>query len=199
MIFQYNLMVKQMKWLKIDYKRINKQKISIAIGLILAIFLGYILYKNMDNSSLITWISNIKVNLEGKHIQFLANHLLVLALLIFSAFLLIETITFRIYLILELACVSYGLLLFISVFKLPGLIYGVLYMILTKFIYLLALSIIFKKIKILRRSIITNQIDPKFKQNYYGVLLAIAIVILNDLFLFWLGSFIMLKLSFIIT
>lgn len=181
-------------------KLTKKQRKILVIFLTIGLVLGFILSKKIDDPTLIESITNISSSLENNHINFILLHILVLAILIASSLMVIGIFLFPLYFLFELTCISYSIFTFISIFHLSGLIYGILYNIFIKLLYLILLYIIFKNILMIIKSLRQNGEDPNIlKKHYQKVILSILFIFIYDLFLYLLGSTILLKLSFIIT
>ena len=178
----------------------KKQKRVLIIFLGISLVLGYILSKKINNSPLIEDISNITISLENNHINFIFLHILVLSILIASSTVIIGIFLFPIYFLFELSSISYSLFTFISIFHFSGFLYGLLYNFIIKLFYLVALYIIYKNIlRIVKKIRQKCQDSLVFKKCYQNIILGIISIFIYDLFLYLLGSTILLKLSFIIS
>ena len=192
-----------MKQIRTSLNLSKKQKQFLLIILFLGILIGFLLYKKIDQSLVIDNITNIESTLENNRINFLFMHLIVLSLLIASSTLMIGIILFPIYFIMEIATITYSILCFSNAFQISGVLYGIIYNIITKGFYIILLIILTKNIyKIAKMNITTwknkenHQIDSK---EYKKIAILSLSILVYDLFLYLLGSKILLKLSFIIS
>ena len=192
-----------MKQIRTSLNLSKKQKQFLLIILFLGILIGFLLYKKIDQSLVIDNITNIESTLENNRINFLFMHLIVLSLLIASSTLMIGIILFPIYFIMEIATITYSILCFSNAFQISGVLYGIIYNIITKGFYIILLIILTKNIyKIAKMNITTwknkenHQIDSK---EYKKIAILSLSILVYDLFLYLLGSEILLKLSFIIS
>lgn len=176
------LLIKKLKLSK------KEKRLAIFLGIIVLCF-GYILAQeiNIDVST------NILESLQNNHLNFLFIHVVVISILITSALLTKRILLFWLYFIFELSCISYILWEFSNSFFLKGLLYGILYSIVSKLIYFVCLIIIYRSLKL----IIKEQGDLN---KYYKILGAsLLIIIIYDFFLYLWGSSILFKLTFIIS
>lgn len=192
-----------MKQIRTSLNLSKKQKQFLLIILFLGILIGFLLYKKIDQSLVIDNITNIESTLENNRINFLFMHLIVLSLLIASSTLMIGIVLFPIYFIMEIATITYSILCFSNAFQISGVLYGIIYNIITKGFYIILLIILTKNIyKIAKMNITTwknkenHQIDSK---EYKKIAILSLSILVYDLFLYLLGSEILLKLSFIIS
>ena len=192
-----------MKQIRTSLNLSKKQKQFLLIILFLGILIGFLLYKKIDQSLVIDNITNIESTLENNRINFLFMHLIVLSLLIESSTLMIGIVLFPIYFIMEIATITYSILCFSNAFQISGVLYGIIYNIITKGFYIILLIILTKNIyKIAKMNITTwknkgnHQIDSK---EYKKIAILSLSILVYDLFLYLLGSKILLKLSFIIS
>lgn len=192
-----------MKQIRTSLNLSKKQKQFLLIILFLGILIGFLLYKKIDQSLVIDNITNIESTLENNRINFLFMHLIVLSLLIASSTLMIGIVLFPIYFIMEIATITYSILCFSNAFQISGVLYGIIYNIITKGFYIILLIILTKNIyKIAKMNITTwknkenHQIDSK---EYKKIAILSLSILVYDLFLYLLGSKILLKLSFIIS
>ena len=192
-----------MKQIRTSLNLSKKQKQFLLIILFLGILIGFLLYKKIDQSLVIDNITNIESTLENNRINFLFMHLIVLSLLIASSTLMIGIVLFPIYFIMEIATITYSILCFSNAFQISGVLYGIIYNIITKGFYIILLIILTKNnYKIAKMNITTwknkenHQIDSK---EYKKIAILSLSILVYDLFLYLLGSKILLKLSFIIS
>lgn len=191
-------MVDHMKLMKKTLKLNKKQKKIVIFILVMGLITGYILYKKMSPTMLDN-ITNIKSNLENNSLNFIGLHIITLALILASSIFFIGPILFVLYFLWEVSCISFSLISFSSAFQFSGFLYGLLYNILTKLNFIICLIIILKKVTRIIKSIIHKEpFDINIlKKEYRDILIALIAIILYDIFLYFLGSTILLKLCFL--
>lgn len=191
-------MVDHMKLMKKTLKLSKNQKKILAFILITGLIIGYILYKKIS-PAMLDDITNIKSNLENNPLNFIGLHIITLALILASSFFFIGPILFLLYFIWEVACISFSLFIFSSAFQFQGFLYGLLYNILTKLLFIICLIFLFQKITTIIKSILHKEpLDINIlKKEYRHILMAIITIILYDILLYFLGNTILLKLCFL--
>ena len=191
-------MVDHMKLMKKTLKLNKKQKKIVIFILVMGLITGYILYKKMSPTMLDN-ITNIKSNLENNSLNFIGLHIITLALILASSFFFIGPILFVLYFLWEVSCISFSLISFSSAFQFSGFLYGLLYNILTKLNFIICLIIILKKVTRIIKSIIHKEpFDINIlKKEYRDILIALIAIILYDIFLYFFGGTILLKLCFL--
>lgn len=187
-----------MKLMKKTLKLNKKQKKIVIFILVMGLITGYILYKKMSPTMLDN-ITNIKSNLENNSLNFIGLHIITLALILASSIFFIGPILFVLYFLWEVSCISFSLISFSSAFRFPGFLYGLLYNILTKLNFIICLIIILKKVTRIIKSIIHKEpFDINIlKKEYRDILIALIAIILYDVFLYFFGGTILLKLCFL--
>lgn len=179
--------------------KLNKKKQKIlALILIVGLIIGYILYKK-TSPIILDDITNIKSNLENNPLNFIGPHIITLALILSSSIFFLGPILFLLYFIWEVACISFSLFSFSSAFQFQGFLYGLLYNILTKLLFIICLIFIFFQVTKIIKSIIHKEpLDINtLKKEYHHILISIAIIFLYDILLYFFGSTILLKLCFL--
>ncbi len=191
-------MVDHMKLMKKTLKLNKKQKKIVIFILVMGLITGYILYKKMSPTMLDN-ITNIKSNLENNSLNFIGLHIITLALILASSIFFIGPILFVLYFLWEVSCISFSLISFSSAFQFSGFLYGLLYNILTKLNFIICLIIILKKVTRIIKSIIHKEpFDINIlKKEYRDILIALIAIILYDVFLYFFGGTILLKLCFL--
>ena len=191
-------MVDHMKLMKKTLKLNKKQKKIVIFILVMGLITGYILYKKMSPTMLDN-ITNIKSNLENNSLNFIGLHIITLALILASSIFFIGPILFVLYFLWEVSCISFSLISFSSAFQFSGFLYGLLYNILTKLNFIICLIIILKKVTRIIKSIIHKEpFDINtLKKEYRDILIALIAIILYDVFLYFFGGTILLKLCFL--
>lgn len=182
--------------LKLDKKYL---KILLAF-LCLGIFVGFIFYKKIDSTFFIDDIQNIVTNLESVHINFFFLHFIVISILIASSFMIFGVLLFPVYFLWEIICISYSIFIFGEVFGLSGVFFGVFYNLFLKGLWLIVLYLVFKNVYfIIKNNIIHKKDDFSFKKQYQIVFISILIILIYDIFIYFFGNSILLKLTFILT
>lgn len=191
-------MVDHMKLMKKTLKLNKKQKKIVIFILVMGLITGYTLYKKMSPTMLDN-ITNIKSNLENNSLNFIGLHIITLALILASSIFFIGPILFVLYFLWEVSCISFSLISFSSAFQFSGFLYGLLYNILTKLNFIICLIIILKKVTRIIKSIIHKEpFDINIlKKEYRDILIALIAIILYDIFLYFFGGTILLKLCFL--
>ena len=116
--------------------------------MILGFLIAFLLFKNLDTSIFTSNIANIKGTLEENHINYLFLHFIIISFLLASSLIMIGIILFLGYFIFESASISFSLLSFYQTFKIKGLFYGIIYNIINKLIFIICITLIFKKINV---------------------------------------------------
>lgn len=194
-----------MNQIRTSLKKNQKQIKWILFFLFLSFLISYIFFKKVDQSLLIEEIKNIPNYLQNNHINYLFLHFIILAILIASSITIIGFLLFPIYFLFEFSCVFYNILIFTNIYHLSGLLYGILYAILTKLVYLVLLLIIFKKgydlIKVGIRYL-TNKNDTELKsyiiKSGKRIIVYILAIFMNDILIYLFANRLLLKLLFII-
>ena len=194
-----------MNYLRTSIKN-NKKYFKFLIFLFLLGFLiGFMLYKKLDNDLFLKEIKNISTYLSQNNLNYILIHLVFLSLLIVSSVSIIGFVLFPFYIVFESVSITYNILSFTSVFKLNGFIYGLLYNLLSKGVFILFLLLIFKKIIDNMKSLIyffKNRNSQDFYNNIFNnikkVGLYLLIIIVNDVLIYLFLNLILSKLVFII-
>lgn len=184
----------------------NKKFLEILLFLFLFGFLiGFFLYMKFDNSKVLEEVQSISLYLDSTRIQYFSIHFLLLSVFITCSFTLIGIILFPLYFIFEGICIIYHILTFTSIFHLSGLFYSILFHIFIKGFYLFLMIFLFKtilnivKIVILRLKNVEEEQSTIFLAKYIRrIVFLILCVLLNDLFIYFLGNKILCWFLFII-
>ncbi len=173
---------------------------KILIISLLGFFLGIIFFKKLSNETLLNEILNIENLLTNTHINYLPSHFLILSFLSLASLIGLYSFIVPLYLIFEFACISYNILIFTSSYHFKGLIYSLIYNLLTKGFYLILILIIIKKIRILIHSIFKTKetYNNSLIINIKSIKIYLILMILNDILIYLFGSNILLKLSFLL-
>ena len=195
-------MVNKMKFLRTSIK-FNKRKLKFLLFILfLGILMGFFLNLKVDSSEFIKQIQDINVSLQNNHVNFIMIHILVLLFLVSTSFSMVGIVLFFFYFIFEVACISYSSFIFMHVFGFTGLIFGILYNVVTKLFFLICLFAIFNKVYFLVKNKFFNKEDSheqvmqiSFKKKYLEIAICCIGIILYDIFLYFGGSGILLKLT----
>lgn len=164
-------------------------------------FISIIIFYKMDNSHVLEETKNIEDLLKNTHINFLVFHFVILAVLLLSSITIIGFLLFPFYLLFELICIFYNLIIFTRIFYLKGFIFSLFYILITKGVYIILLLIIFKKLINIVKSVIlyksaSTKIDLKVTllQNLKPLIFSAFFIFLNDILLYFVGNKILFKL-----
>ena len=193
-----------MNYLKITFKSNYKYFKTILFFLSIGSILGFFLHSKLNNTNLYQELTNISYYLSNHHLNFLILHLFILSFLLMTSLIGIGLLFFFIYLLFESICITYNLLSFLKVFALKGLLYGLIYNLLTKGLYLLLLVILFKKIFTFSKYFFIYLLkkEENSKYNLYSNLksigLILIIIILNDILIYFYAHKVLKFFLFII-
>lgn len=191
-----------MKSIKTSLKNNKKYFKLLLILLCLGFFIGLILIKKLNIETLLENTKSIESYLNTNKINFLTNHILTLLILCISALTIIGLILFPLNIIYEGICIFFNIYTLTNIFKLNGFVYSIIYITITKGLYLSLLIIIFKKLITLIKIVITKKDKNEKKALVFKVLKQISIytflLILNDFLIFLIGNKILSILLFVI-
>lgn len=191
-----------MNSIKISLKN-NKKYFKIGLILLfIGFFIGFILVKKLNIEPILENIKSISNYLNNNKINFLLNHILTLTILAFASLTIIGLILFPLNIIYEGICIFFNIYSFSKVFKFNGFIYGIIYSILTKALYLILVLIIIKKIIGLLKSILLKNDKTTKKtliiKDIKHISIYLSILIINDLLIYLVGNRILAMFLFII-
>lgn len=184
--------------------KINQKQLRILLFLLfLGVLLGFLFYLKIDSTNLISSIETLDTHLQENHVNFIFSHIFTLIFLIGSSFAVIGIVFFFLYIIWEFTCISYSIFLFFRVFQVSGFVYGIIYNIVIKLFFLCCLFIILKNVYfIIKHKFFYKEeetsLSISYKKEYMKILASILAIFLYDLFLYFFGSSILLKLTFLI-
>lgn len=194
-----------MKLIRINIKKHQKEIKYIGILLLISFLIAYILLKKIDHWVILNEIKNIGENLSNNHINYILFHLIIISIMLSSSLIGIGLILFPIYILFELVCISFNTLIFIKAFSFSGLIYSLIFNIITKLVYLVLIILMFKSIYIILKTGINfltkkDSIEAKTLIYYHfkKIIYIITFILLNDILLYLIGNKILLKLTFIL-
>lgn len=171
----------------------NKRYFKFTIILLCFGFLiGFVLTKKAEISPILDNISSIESYLNSNNINYLSTHIITLLVLITASLTVLGLVLFPINIIYEGICIAFNIITFSSVFKLSGFIYGLIYNIITKGIYVLVLIFIFKKLTIILKKLMIKSDKENKKaliiKNIKHIGFYIITITTYDIFLYLFGS-----------
>ena len=185
---QYNLMVKQMKYINSYLKKHQKYLKFIFITLIIGFIMGLFFYHKTDNTLFNTELKNIANILENNHLNYFLFHLIVLSLILVASFSVIGLILIPLYLLYEGICLGYNFLSFFTIFHFKGLLFSLIYLLITKLLYLILIIILFSQTLSLIKYLINllKAKSPSYNLHHHLKIIIISIlsIFLNDLFIY---------------
>jgi len=203
MNFQYNLMVIIMNRLGTSFKLDKNLLKGLLLFIFISFLISFLLFNKIDNSSIISQVSNITEYLNNQNINYILIHFIIISVLLTCSFTIVGIIIFPIYLLYEILTINYSIFIFVKVFHFSGFIYGLIYNILTKSVFIILLFMLFKKIINIYKKFILKEDDKSLSysinKNLKAILTIIIGILLNDLLIYLISSKILLKLAFIIS
>lgn len=184
----------------------NKRLLKILgfIG-VLGFIIGFFIYGKFENTELSLYVQNISLYLKEHQINFILTHLILICILTSGLILGISLIFIPLLLIWENINLGFMLRAFFEVFKFKGIGFGLLYFLLTKFLYLLLVLFLVKKILNASRAIINmfykkDGVDTKYilLKNVKAIMLITFMIFINDLLVYFLANKLLIWFLFII-
>ena len=187
----------------------NQRKIWTFLGIILVIgFLVGVFYitflPKSDQALIASSFSKFLQNIANLKINFLANHLFLIPILIISSFLIIGALICLIYLFYLGFLMGFVMSNFIVALGFKGFLFGLIYLLITRFIFLFFLSILIISIIKIAFLIINlilkkngNSKELIFKE-LKRVLICFIFIMLNDTILYFLGDNIVKIFQFLV-
>ena len=178
---------------------VDKKQLRVAfILLFLGITLGFLFYIKIDSTSIIEQIKNIDSYLKETPINFILVHILTLFFLMSVSFSFVGIFLFALYFIWEFACITYACFIFANVFGLMGFLYGIIYNIVIKLLFLILLVIIFKKIYFFLKNKNNKDLSLILKKKKLEIIFCLITIFVYDIILYFIGNEILLKFIFIV-
>ena len=194
-----------MNKIKTSFKKYQNLLKYLGLLSLLGFLIGFLIYKKIDNHLLIAEIKNIANYLSTNHLNYILTHFIAISILLTCSLTVIGLILFPLYFLIECISLSYNIFIFTEIYHFKGLIFSILYIIITKIIFIILLLCIFQKlIKTIKNiiKIYTNKEDINHKysllKNIKAVIIYLLFIFLNDILIYIIGSKILLKLTFII-
>lgn len=185
----------------------NNKNLLKVLGLILllGLLIGFLIYKKMDNTTLISEIKNIESYLYNNHLNYTLMHFIIISIMLTCSLTGVGLLIFPIFFLFESISISYNIFIFTEIYHFKGLIYSFLYTIITKTIFIILLLCIFKKLIQTLKNIIkiyTNKETINYKysilKNIKALILYLLFIFMNDILIYIIGNKLLLKLTFII-
>lgn len=172
---------------------------------ILGFIIGFFIYGKLENTEIALKVQNISLYLKENQINFILAHLILICILTSGLILGISLIFVPLLLIWESVNLGFMLRAFFEVFKFKGIGFGLLYFLLTKFLYLLLVLFLVKKILNASRAIINmfykkDSVDTKYIliKNVKAITLITFMIFINDLLVYFLANKLLIWFLFII-
>ena len=191
-----------MKILRTSLNLSKKQKQILAFFLVFSFILGFLLYQKLDSSLFLDNILLIEERLKDNSINFVFLHFIVFSSLITSSVLVIGLVLFPLYFLWEMVCIFFSLFGFYHAFGLLGIIYGFLYHLVVKGVFLVSLFFIFKNICFIIKHILflkNKENTLIFTKPLRIIFICILVILGYDLFLWLVGHHLLHWLCFIIS
>lgn len=180
----------------------SKKNLWIFLGIILLFGMGVGIYFGLKSIDFLSnTIANYTINQSLTH--FSIYHFIILSVLLISSFLLIGIPLSIAYLFYEGMSIGFCLTLFISSFHLKGCLYMIVFILITKLVFLIIYGIFFSKILNIGKSLISWLIYKNNKKDLIvhltvGCILLILIIFCYDLLVDFLGIKLIHTLSFLL-
>ena len=169
----------------------KKHKQILAFLILFSFLMSFLLYQKLDSSLFLDNIINIEGNLENHSVNLLFIHFLVLSVLITSSIMVIGLVLFPLY-----------FLWVFHAFGVLGIVFGIFYNLIIKGIFLVSLFLIFKNIYFIIKHTLFNKSSENtftFSKQYRVIFISVTVILLYDVFLYFLGNHILQWLCFIIS
>ena len=180
----------------------KKHKQILAFLILFSFLMSFLLYQKLDSSLFLDNIINIEENLENHSVNLLFIHFLVLSVLITSSIMVIGLVLFPLYFLWELICICFSFFCFFQAFGVLGIVFGIFYNLIIKGIFLVSLFLIFKNIYFIIKHTLFNKSSENtftFSKQYRVIFISVTVILLYDVFLYFLGNHILQWLCFIIS
>lgn len=188
--------------------KINKYKLKIINIFILCFIIGLVIsilfYNHFSKKELIILINNVKEkNIFSKVNNNIIDHLKILSVILVLSFIYIGIPLFIGYIISIFFKISFKLIIITKIYKLKGLIYGLLYILITEGFFIFIMYYFFKKILKLVKYIysIKNKKDLINYNELYSILIKtivlIIIIFISDIIIGIYGNHFLNLINFI--
>ena len=206
LICKYILKGDNMKLIRTSFKNKGILIFLISIFLIGFIF-GFIYYfklplitKTGINENLL----DIKSLLKDANLNYFFQHNIIFTMIFFLSFTVILFPFIIFYLFYEGVSLGFSFIIFFSSFKMSGLIYSLILFIITKLLYLLFIFYLIYNSFIITKTMIllilkkNRNINITFKKYLQRLIILIVIMLLYDVFIYFLGSKILCLFKFLL-
>lgn len=180
----------------------KKSFVFLGIVFLIGVIAGVIYYYK-TNESIVT---NLQINLT--EIKFNSNiiyHIIFLSIILFFSIFVLGSIIGLFLFFYEALSIGFIITMFFNCFGLSGMFYSIIYVIIFKFVYVLLLSIIVVKSFKLSRNVVGYFVlkkDESFREliiiNFIKIIKLSASILLYDIFLVFLGNYILSIFNFLI-
>jgi len=175
---------------------------SLLLFILISFLISLLLFNKVDSTNLINSIKNMEQYLSNQNINYVITHFITISILLTGSLTIIGVVLIPLYFLYEFVCINYSIFILLKAFQFSGFIYGLIYNILTKGIYLILLLLLSKKIINIIKTFKISEEKAKIysiNKNIKCILLIIISVIVNDIIIYFFASKILLKLLFIIS
>ena len=186
----------------------NVAKIFIISLILIGVIFGLLyfnLQSDLNKSVILSKMDSLSTVISKQHQNLIFTHLITIIILVFLAYSIIGVPLVFFYLFYESTSIGFLVASFHSAFKVKGLLFSLIYIVVCKLIYLLFLvylSYISLKIsKKMLKTLILKENESLYhhlKNMFLKVVISIIIVISYDLFLYFLANPILNLFSFLI-
>ena len=188
----------------IKYLRSKRVLLSfLSVLFIISIISGFIIYNKLDDNiklNLVSSLSNLKSDLLNNHANNFLLHIIIISIITILSFTVVGYILSLIYLFYEGLSIGFTICYLIVNYKIKGLFFSIIYNVLFKFIYLILLIFLLIKLLDISKNVLYYLIykdknnNKIIKRNIYGILIIFSFIIINDLFLYFIGNFLIKNL-----
>ncbi len=199
--YAYFLLVKNMHKILLKHK---KYIIFITLLIIVSFILGYLYYNNINDNQKLNIINTIKSN-KTWHYNYIFKDLIWMSLIIVLSFLIVGIPLGVIYIFYESFSLGFITKVFISIYRLKGLLFIILFIILIKLIILLLKVCFVKKTLNYGRLLIgsfiykhDSNIKDKIFYNFKNALYLLLFVLVINIIMFFISPSILKKISFLL-
>lgn len=157
--------------------------------IIIGFFIGFFLA--LDMSEKINDIKLLPQYLEDGHVSFASSHLIFMLFIYLVLFTKVSIILLSLYLVWESICISSSIILFLNAFGFKGLLIGLFYNVILKLVLLSGIAFMLYLSRKIKKD---DKIDFNMKKIRLKFISAMVIIFIYDIFLYFFGNNILLKL-----
>ena len=194
-------MVNIMKYFKISSFKKQKYLKAFLFLSIFSFILSFFLFMKLNNTVMLNEIGKLPEFISKTHLNFFFMHFFLLFVIFLLSLTGLSIIVLPIYLVFEEICIFYNIFSFTYLYSFTGFLFSLIYIILTKAVYLYFIFLIFKKLINITKhflSNINNKTSYPYKAQFKKIGFLIILIFLNDMFLYFWGSFILSKFLFLL-